>query len=228
MELRYNLLLSPHPDDLVFSGFSALCEHSEKRAIVFFNVSRYTRWKVKSKLLVSGYRTLEDRIILGLFGVRVSFLFLEDTSLCNERPQSVNLTELKAMLPSRILPRKIFCPLGIGGHSNHLLVRQSGIDLWHSWEKKPELFFYEDLPYATFDLRNSRYSLEGCLDDVKRFCGTLRIAWRPISASEMRQKLLAGRAYASQTNHTKLLAEHSRKLGKECSAEFAEKYFAPE
>lgn len=171
---------------------------------------------------------LEDRIILGLFGVRVSFLFMYDTSLYEKSPRRMSMAQLKTTLLSSLIPQKIFCPMGIGGHSDHLSVRESGIDLWLLWNKEPKLFFYEDLPYAAYDLRNNSHSLERCIDDVKPFCGNLRVVWRPISKSEMRTKLLASRAYASQTNHSKLLAEHSRALGKECSAEFAEKYFASE
>lgn len=227
MESGYNLLLSPHPDDLVLSGYSAICERREKQAIEFFNVSSFTRWRLKSKLLVTAYRTLEDRVILGLLNVKVSFLFLGDTSVSIEGRHSICLGDLKALLSSSGIPHKLFCPLGIGGHLDHMFVRQSGIDLWQSWGKEPELFFYEDLPYAALDLR-SGYSFERCLLDVKHCCGVLRIAWRPLTKIEMRAKLLACRAYASQTNHANLLTEHARVLGKECSADFAERYFVPE
>ena len=77
----YNLLLSPHPDDLVFSAFSILTKKEDNLALVFFNVSSFTRWPVKSKKLVTGYRTLEDRAILRSLKTKVKYLNLEDNSL---------------------------------------------------------------------------------------------------------------------------------------------------
>ena len=125
-----------------------------------------------------------------------------------------------------MVPKRIFCPLGVGGHPDHLFVRQTGIDLWQSWNSKPELFFYEDLPYAAWSLTGHSTS-EMCIADVSRSCGSMRVEWRPLTAGEMRNKLLASRAYVSQTDHTSLLLRHARTLGRQCSADFAEMYFTP-
>src|SRR5712691_2216056 len=77
-----SLFLSPHPDDLVYSTFSALTEASKSRfAIVFFNVSGFTRWRFLSRPAVTLLRTLEDRLLLNLMGVRVSYRNLSDSSI---------------------------------------------------------------------------------------------------------------------------------------------------
>src|SRR5207245_11228947 len=81
-----SLFLSPHPDDLVYSTFSALTDTSKSRsAIVFFNVSSFTRWRFLSRPAVTLLRKLEDRLLSNFMGVRVSYKNLPDYSITQKR-----------------------------------------------------------------------------------------------------------------------------------------------
>src|SRR5579872_2675702 len=115
----YNLLLAPHPDDLVFSAFSALSSKEKKLAIVFFNVSTFSRWPIRSRTLVTLLRTLEDKFILNFLGTKVKYLFKKDSSLLATDPTN-NKAWASWIKPP---PSSIFCPLGIGEHPNHKQVR---------------------------------------------------------------------------------------------------------
>jgi hypothetical protein len=123
-------------------------------------------------------------------------------------------------------PIRIFCPLGVGGNTNHLFVRQIAIRQWIDWDKNPELIFYEDLPYAARISDNQDFSLATCLRNISSTIPDIKQIYRPLSREQMKQKILLAKAYFSQTDYSDLLLDHARALGAECSEGFAEKYYA--
>ena len=202
----YNLLLSPHPDDLVFSAFSILIKNPNNLALVFFNVSRFTRWPVKSKKLVTSYRTFEDRTILRSLKTKVKYLHLEDNSL-KDSTDSDFISNLKVGLD---FPTKIYSPLGVGNSPNHLQVRKWAVDQWIKWERKPQLYFYEDLPYAA-KLENLEHEEERIIVELERSCGPLQKHAESLTGAQLQRKLRMCRAYFSQTDYTELIGQHAKK-----------------
>ena len=212
-----NLLLSPHPDDLVFSAFSALtkCDESDL-IVVFFNVSKFTRWPIRSRKLVTLYRTTEDRAILRMAGAKnVAYLFARDNSL--EQPNKVGdwSRELEP-------PESILSPLGIGNNQNHVFVRNEAVKQWKIWSRSPRLLFYEDLPYAA-KISNPEAELKSLIASLETECGPLKEVVQPLSPLETSRKKRLCKAYYSQTDYSELIAKHASLRGKETG--FAELFF---
>jgi LmbE family N-acetylglucosaminyl deacetylase len=218
-----SLFLSPHPDDLVYSAFSALLEHSGVgRAVIFFNVSRFTKWGLLPKYIVTMMRTLEERIILTRLRVRPSFLWMEDSSSRSSPINGEAVASKLAVFQGAF--QYIFCPLGISRHSDHMAVRSAAIDYWLTCGKKPRIRFYEDLPYAA-RMRDIDFEVETCVRELSRSCGRLSTCYHPMNADQFKRKLFFNRMYLTQNDHSRLLKKHAEELGKKSEQAFAERYF---
>ncbi len=224
MNQAYNLLLAPHPDDLVFSAFSVLSRPNARNiACVFFNVSKFTRWPFKSVKIVTAYRTLEDRLILGFAGVKkVTYFFGKDSSVTEANDSTIfNLSGFS-------MPSKIFSPAGVGEDPNHIAVRETAISTWKLWGKLPELFFYEDLPYAA-KLIDCEEIEKSILTDLSKKCGRkIEEKICPLSQTELFRKTSLSKAYFSQTNYSDLLGKYAKLKGRNSATGFAEIFFRVE
>jgi hypothetical protein len=213
-------MLSPHPDDLVFSCFSAMMDSKvDKRAIVFFNSSKFSRWPIHSKKLISFYRTLEDKFILESLGIKVKYLFNPDTSI--ENPQN---TFPRAEWDLKLDPPLcIYSPLGVGGNKNHIQVRDWAIRRWIGWNKNCELCFYEDLPYAA-KLGFSPDEIElPIIRELESICESqIELQLRPLSREILARKILLSKFYFSQTDYSELLESFAKIRGRSSQAGFAE------
>lgn len=216
------LFLAPHPDDLVYSAFSALVQHTGfGTAVVFFNISRFTKWGLLPKYFVTPMRTLEERIILTRLRVRTMFLWLEDSSVRNYPIECQRVTSQLKGLQGAF--RYIFCPLSISGHSDHLAVRSAAIDYWISCGRKPRICFYEDLPYAA-KMKEPEVEVETRVRELTRCCGHLSVQYNPLNVNQFRRKLSLSRLYLTQNDHRALLEKHAKGLGKKCRSAYAERY----
>jgi LmbE family N-acetylglucosaminyl deacetylase len=217
-----NLFLSPHPDDLVYSAFSALTEQSKVGlAVVFFNVSRFTRWGLLPKTFVSLARTCEEKIILARLQVKSSFVWLEDSS---SRSYLIDREVIDSTLSSFRGPlQNLFCPLAVSGHADHLAVRNAAIDYWLKRDAKPRICFYEDLPYAA-KMEEIEHEIGRCVRQLSRSCGRLSVCYNPLNADQFKRKLFFSRLYLTQNDHTRLLTKHAEELGKRCGGAYAERY----
>jgi len=150
--LLSTVLLSPHPDDLALSigGSMALGLFNNSKALVAFNVSRYSPRQLLPPSEVTAVRRAEDMRYLSRLVRNVIHLNLPDTT-CRWSP---NLKGGKGSDPVLERGKKevqdfaskfqlIVAPLALGGHSDHLAVRRA-VQSIHSY-----VVFYEDLPYAT-------------------------------------------------------------------------------
>jgi len=216
----YNLLLSPHPDDLVFSAFSILSKKTNNLALVFFNVSSFTRWPIRSVKLISSYRTLEDRAILRSLKTKVRYLFSEDDSV----KRSKGTDRLSSWDIKVDLPRRIFSPLGVGGSPNHLQVRNWAIERWIAWDKKCELIFYEDLPYAA-KIRNAEQIESQMISELRPSCGMIEKKLEPLSASQVARNMRLCKAYFSQTDYSEIIGDYAKIRGTSTSTGFAEMFY---
>jgi len=195
-----------------------LTSGQENRAIIFFNSTKFTRWPVHSKKIVSAYRTLEDKLILGAMDVKVKYLFGCDESIKN-LPEPVPRIEWGLNLK---MPSKMYSPLGVGGNRNHLQVRAWAIKRWLEWGKKCQLLFYEDLPYAAklgASFEDVEHSIIGALEPV---CGKIQLCLEPLSAESLRRKLFLSRSYFSQTDYSQLLEDFAKIRGRSLKTGFAE------
>jgi LmbE family N-acetylglucosaminyl deacetylase len=213
--------MSPHPDDLVYSAFSVLNHGLSLRiAVVLFNVSCFTKWGLKPKPLVSLLRTLEDKVALGLLGVKPVHVYLGDTT-ARRRPLTGGL-ELRLLEDSA--PQRIYCPLGIGSHPDHLITRRVALEHWIKWGKQPEFYLYEDLPYAA-RLRETDELERGCVKALES-CGNVTRMYQTLSQEQMMKKLRISRLYVSQNDQTKLLSKRAKEVGAEFGVEYAEKFYS--
>ena len=217
------LFLSPHPDDLVYSAFSALTEQrGVGTGVTFFNVSRFTKWGLLPKYFVTPMRTLEERIILARLRVRSSFLWMEDSS---SRGCPINAQKIASKLNQFSGTFEyIFCPLGISGHPDHLAVRRVAIDYWRlKCDGKPSICFYEDLPYAA-KVKEIEVEVERCVRELSRSCDDLSICYRPMSNDQFNRKVAFSRLYLTQNDQSELLKKHAQVIGKKCGRAYAERY----
>jgi len=218
-----NLFLSPHPDDLVYSAFGAVSKHSGKAsALVFFNVTRFTKWGLLPKNIVTAVRTVEEAIILGRLHLGISFLWMDDYSLRGRSGEKQLPLEL---IHSRQPLQNLFCPLGIGDQPDHLAVRDFAIRYWTKMPRKPRIWFYEDLPYAARIPRIDG-TVENCVRGISQLEGLREavLQYWPLDPALFRKKLFFSRLYLSQNDQTELLERHARELGKQCSSAYAERY----
>jgi LmbE family N-acetylglucosaminyl deacetylase len=221
------LFLSPHPDDLVYSAFSALVEQSGAgTAVIFFNVSRFTKHGLLPKYFVTTMRTLEERIILTRLRIKSSFLWMEDSS---SRTHPINRQNIVTKLNRlRGTFQYIFCPLGISGHPDHLAVRSIAIDYWRlKCGGKPTLCFYEDLPYAA-KVKEIEVEVESCVRELSRSCDNLSICYESMSIDQLKRKVVFSRLYLTQNDQSKLLKKHAQAIGKKCGRAYAERYVCSE
>ncbi|PSN82887.1 hypothetical protein B9Q02_11125 [Candidatus Marsarchaeota G1 archaeon BE_D] len=208
----YTLLLSPHPDDVVYSAFFYL-KHDQKRVCVtLFNVSSFNKWRLQSKFLTTTLRTLEDKLVLSLLRCKSVHLYLEDSSVrvCRKPNPSLWVKES---------PSIIVAPAAIGSHIDHLVTRELAIKLFEEI-KNCELVLYQDLPYAAkiSDLKKEEDALSGVIGNIKE-----RVL--PLTKEEIKKKVKMAKLYFSQTDYTALIVEHAKRVGKEAGFEYAEKYY---
>jgi LmbE family N-acetylglucosaminyl deacetylase len=216
------LFLSPHPDDLVYSAFASITDHAGNgHAVVFFNVSRFTKWGLLPKNLVTTIRTLEEKMILRRFQLKSSFLWMNDYSTRTTPIDAFDLISKLARLRGRI--RNIFCPLGIGNHPDHLAVRSTAVNYWLTFATRPRLYFYEDLPYAA-RIDEVDPAFESCVRALPEPKSQFSVRFHPLSADLFRRKLFFARLYVTQNDHSQLFEKHAMELGRKCGALYAERY----
>jgi len=206
------LFFSPHPDDLVYSAFSALIDPSNKKvAVTVFNLSRFTKWGLGSPRLISAFRKLEDRLAFTLLGIKSFHLDQPDTSLVESK-----------RFPLKLLyrPNIIYSPLGVGSHPDHLMTRGLAVHVWLEAKRIPRLLFYEDLPYAA---RCENYG--SVLETLSREVGLLKPRFIPLSDYQLRLKMLFSRLYITQTDNTSLLRQRAEENGLKSGVRYAEKLF---
>ncbi len=171
-------VLSPHRDDAVFSlgGWMRLWTQAgiPVRVLNFFTRSGYAPWLADGGD-VSERRAYEDRQALRAVSPHVMArgFDLFDAPLRLKWPvravmgQSAEILDERDVEHVRGLLRRIarssvvIAPLGLGGHIDHLTVRQAALASIPGWK----LAFYEDLPYATW---TGRERVEESVGEVSR------------------------------------------------------------
>jgi len=185
--------------------------------ITCFNISSNTRIGSLPKLLVSPWRTIEDMLALFLTGTAYHHLNLLDFGA-----RGKTSTRLEADLRTIGPVRRIFCPLGVGSHPDHTAVRDFAISFWNDCGRKPQLWFYEDLPYAALarELDN-----EVLVKRISSLCGKLNEIRIPMTEAQFKRKMLICGAYVSQRDIRQILRKHAKHVGRVIRAPYAEKLY---
>ena len=206
----------------MYSAFAALSKYAGRAdSLIFFNSSRFTKWGLLPRIPVTLARTAEDKLILARLGLASSYLWMNDSSV---RRSGISNEELdsKVSRPSGQI-RDMFCPLGVANHPDHVAVRDVALKIWQAELKRPQLYFYEDLPYAA-RIKNVDQEIERCIKTISGSCRKLSIRYWPLSKQLFKRKLFFSRLYLTQNDHTKVLEQHARELGSMSGFAYAERY----
>jgi LmbE family N-acetylglucosaminyl deacetylase len=159
------LVLSPHPDDAAYS-IGGLIQQStftfQIHLLTVFGRSNYLR---KSKFerdwhLVTRVRKREDFAFAARIGAELTYLNSPEVSLrvgssldqifIHNGNTAISVPrELKSKVRKvvdLVKPIAFFCPLGFGGHRDHLITRK--LAATEAASRNIPLFYYEDLPYV--------------------------------------------------------------------------------
>jgi LmbE family N-acetylglucosaminyl deacetylase len=213
-------LLSPHPDDIAYSCGGLVARRPAGVELHMLTVFGKSKWAVKRALrrrppeLTTAQRLAEDRAYCDAAGIHYTALELPDAGLagfddvtelrpCSDDARRAPAAAAIAAWCARLRPDHILAPAAIGGHVDHVIVRDAARALATS----AAIAFYEDLPYAA--------TLP--LDALER--GLRDAGLEPFLAVELGAaldaKLAAMRGYASQTDDENLerVRDHALRLG---------------
>lgn len=157
------LFVSPHSDDVCLSiGGIASTVTVPKHLVTVFSVSRWTHpdWGRPPGRTVPSIRDEEDRAFCSSLGFTFHSLGLPDSSVRHQgrvgdlRLRSGHERSLSAELEKRLVALLeehridvVFSPIGIGGHTDHLVA--ASVTRRATSQMGIACFLYEDLPYAS-------------------------------------------------------------------------------
>jgi LmbE family N-acetylglucosaminyl deacetylase len=223
-------VISPHQDDaglsLAMTLRSAARQGHPARIINCFTISAYApHAEAQTVPEIAELRRSEDREFIARTGASVQIvdLGLEDAPIrlgCpvnevrrrrmgrREREEAMRLATEIGRLAEGIL----LAPLGLGGHIDHLVAHEAGVQLAKTGHA---VAFYEDLPYAA-DLR------ECCIlraaDNASRCCGTAlsgMLARDPEGAARKRFAIEAYRSQLAESQFDSVIGYGKRRGGAE-------------
>jgi len=167
----FDIYLSPHPDDVCFSlgilaslsGAGTLITVFSKSSFISEPISLSGNSAARAQR-VTAIRTAEDRRFAAAAGLRFMRLGFLDAPLRGrfafdgshaiqdaeiiENPLLFAMNQLAGGRPAGLRPW-LFCPMGIGGHADHLAVRWAVLRNLTQLRSTYQIGFYEDLPYAS-------------------------------------------------------------------------------
>ncbi|MEM6518100.1 MAG: PIG-L family deacetylase [Cyanobacteria bacterium P01_C01_bin.70] len=204
-----NIFLSPHLDDICFSSFLAIKEEPKNSCIInVFNKSCWNFLQAPDKKkadLVTKSRKQEELLFGSKLGVNIDFLGLEDSSLRHnnfgdeyeissrkDQVFSVASTKIAEKLEQYTPLARIYVPLGISYHVDHLICRDV---ILQRQDLREKTFLYEDLPYI------ASFSEEDIHDFVCDF--DFRLTPLILKADSPKSKITSMSLYQSQLeSHT--------------------------
>ena len=177
------VIVSPHRDDGSLSLGGLMVARAREEAHMVCNVFTVSSWLGKDFSAaplrqVSALRAAEERLSLQVLGAMGVGLGLWEADIRNyHRRSTENYSEpedyvfdgdpnLRSLgerdsvrlglrqLMDTLGPRRIYFPLGLGSHIDHIFLRDVGKDQAASLRGAPphcEVYFYEDLPYASYE-----------------------------------------------------------------------------
>jgi hypothetical protein len=231
MLVGMQVYLSPHHDDVCFS-IGCLAGQFGGDLVNLFTLSAYVAVDMDLPAdgmarveVVSRLRRQEDQRFVQAARLALHDLRLRDAPLMGHAPfdltgldaevasLSASLTPyLLAMLPSDGDPAaaSLYCPMGIGGHRNHLSTLLAVRGAYDALRYRCTLFLYEDLHYAS--VLPAREA--GLRRAAQIFAGTqLSRILLPLRPHEAERKLQWIGLYASQHARAPCLADYTPASG---------------
>jgi len=162
----HDVYLSPHSDDTCFS--LGVLAH-RRRSGIHLTIFPYVRYVAKPGLdktpdATTPLRMAEDMVFAARCGLQQRFLALADSDMlriprykqksiapCLARTEPAVLGALASLAkehPSGMRPW-LFCPMGIGGHMDHVATRLAVTRNLTKLSRNYRVAFYEDLHYAS-------------------------------------------------------------------------------
>ena len=173
MKISNKVFLSPHFDDLAFSLSGHLLDWREGFLVNIFSVCNRVTSKYKSQnpmhydvTSVSKIRDAEDILFCNQFYLNRFNLEMSEATVRGEHHFNLNgLEPLKNELSNILIPfllqlveadqqakLALYCPMGIGGHIDHLATLQVVIGNYQVLRQFFDIYFYEEFPYASSKL----------------------------------------------------------------------------
>lgn len=221
------LVLAPHLDDAALSVGGVLLQRSNNVELVissFTSTYRYSDSILCGNIgAVTRLRHQEEELFCNMVGARKVDGGLDDADIRVDgiepfRLPTAHELDLHRDLADRLFhkekPDRIYAPMGVGGHADHVSLHAAIIELiaaWRSTNPAVRVFIYEDLPYA---------SISPCqlLDGVRRLKESQRVAPVFEDITEiLPDKLWSIGIYQSQTVQTfqACTNTHAKNMGQE-------------
>jgi|KBSMisStandDraft_5_1062788.scaffolds.fasta_scaffold355135_2 hypothetical protein len=165
-----NIFLSPHHDDICFS-LGHLARQRKGELVNIYTISHYVAdiGQISGDLasrvaFITELRRKEDMLFVASTGLRRHDLRFSEPAVAGRRSFTIDglhkdvddLSEklipyLLALLPDGSTPdtANLFCPMGIGGHRNHLSTLLAVRNAYAVLSARCAIFLYEDLHYAS-------------------------------------------------------------------------------
>lgn len=149
---QFVVVLSPHLDDAVLSAWAGMRAVENARVVNVFSGAPadglLSRWDRLTGATSSGARMLErqaeDRVALARAGRAATSLGFPEEQY---RDGPLDSETLRAALRDAVGDAdRVWAPAGIGGHADHLLVRDAALALRRAGG--PAVTLYAELPYA--------------------------------------------------------------------------------
>jgi hypothetical protein len=226
-----HVYLSPHYDDVCFSLGHLACRQGGN-LVNLFTLSRYVAVDMELPAddwarveVISRLRHQEDQLFTEAARLARHDLGLWEPALLGQGPfdltsLEVEVTALSArlmpcilsMLPGEGNPRtaSLYCPMGIGGHRNHLSTLLAVRRVYDTLRHRCTVFLYEDLHYASVP----RARQEGVRRATRLFAGSLLSPTvLPIISDDAERKMQLISLYASQHAHAPRIVDFTPASG---------------
>lgn len=154
------VFLSPHIDDIAFSISGSLRRIIQKNTSYLVNIFSKTNYYVSNfdlkSMSVGVQRKTEDKLFIKRFKLKPIYLDHDDSSvlghtsvselICSHKDFRNNMVRNSLINIFNIIkPDIVFCPLAIGGHIDHRMLKDELVNIIEICKK---VYFYEDLPYS--------------------------------------------------------------------------------
>ena len=226
-----HVYLSPHNDDVCFS-IGDMASRFRGDLVNLFTRSRYVAVDIvlpsdeKAQVeIISQLRRAEDQLFSEAAGLVRHDLGLSEPALLGYHPFDLTDVETEAgALSERLIPfllsmlpgegdpsaASLYCPMGIGGHRNHLSTLLAVRNACDDLSRRCTVFLYEDLPYA----HNPRARQDGLRRTANLFVGVrFSSIVMPLSADESERKIRLINLYASQHRHAPRMVDFTPASG---------------
>lgn len=221
------VILSPHADDASFSLGGSLWKYRNRANIHIINI--FTRqdftiyWKLYAESREKNFVHHEERMAWKLLNIKdgkmlglkdapmrekykdqviLSEEFDSSKIISNEQKLYQQLTTSIGEIIKNINPSIILCPLGIGKHVDHILVRDACIEAVKDYRR---LSFYEEMPYVI------SFNRETVIKEVEEKVKRKLVSRKIDITSSVEMKLKVLNIYKSQIKsfQAKAMVQHS-------------------